>query len=141
MKKFIERVEWMRDEAKKYGVKIIFESGQETAEELARFMKKVPGVGINFDPANMILYGKGNPIEAIDILLPWIVQVHVKDACLTKKPGTWGTEVPWGEGEVGGKKFLEELARLGYKGNYVIEREGGDDRPGDIALAAKRLLD
>lgn len=139
MKKFIERVEWMRDEAKKYGVKIIFESGQETAEELARFMKKVPGVGINFDPANMILYGKGNPIEAIDILLPWIVQVHVKDACLTKKPGTWGTEVPWGEGEVNAKQFVRKLEKLGYKGYYVVEREGGSSRAADIKLAIERL--
>jgi sugar phosphate isomerase/epimerase len=89
----------------------------------------------------MILYAKGNPFEALKTLIPWIRQIHVKDAILTKVPGTWGTEVPWGEGEVGGKKFLEELVRLGYKGNYVIEREGGNDRPGDIALAAKRLLD
>lgn len=140
-KKYVERITWMRDECAKYGVELILESGQETADELARFIADVPGVGINFDPANMILYAKGNPFEALKTLIPWIRQIHVKDAVLTKVPGTWGTEVPWGEGEVGGKKFLEELARLGYKGNYVIEREGGDDRPGDIALAAKRLLD
>jgi sugar phosphate isomerase/epimerase len=137
--KFVERVVWMRDEAAKYGVTVIFESGQETAEDLARFMKAVPGVGINFDPANMILYAKGEPIAALKKLFPWIVQVHVKDACKTKTPGTWGTEVPWGEGEVDAGKFVAELEKLGYKGNYVVEREAGDNRAGDIALAVEKL--
>ena len=138
--KYVERVTWMRDEAKKYGVKIILESGQETAEDLAKFMEKVPGVGINFDPANMILYAKGRPLDALRTLYPWIVQVHVKDALVTEKPGTWGTEVPWGDGEVGGKTFLAELESLGYKGNYVIEREGGNSRVSDINKAKERLV-
>jgi sugar phosphate isomerase/epimerase len=137
--KFVERVTWVRDEAAKYGVRIVFESGQETADELERFMKKVPGLGINFDPANMILYGKGEPVPAIRKLFPWIVQVHVKDALKTKTPGTWGTEVPWGQGEVGAEDFVAELTRLGYKGKFVVERENGDDRAGDIARAVERL--
>ena len=139
-KKYVERVTWMRDECRKYGVTLILESGQETAEDLAAFMPKVPGVGINFDPANMILYAKGKPMQALKVLYPWIKQVHIKDACETKVPGTWGTEVAWGEGEVGGKAFLAELEALGYKGNYVVEREAGDDRPGDISRAVERLL-
>ena len=137
--KFVERVEWMRDEAAKYGVKVIFESGQETADDLAKFMKAVPGVGINFDPANMILYGKGEPIAAVKKLFPWIVQVHVKDAIETKVPGTWGTEVPWGDGEVNASRFVSTLEKLGYRGFYVVEREAGDNRAGDIALAVERL--
>ena len=139
-KKYLSRVRWMRDECHKYGVTLILESGQETAEDLARFMPMVPGVGINFDPANMILYAKGRPMQALRVLYPWIRQVHVKDACETKVPGTWGTEVAWGEGEVGGKAFLKELEELGYKGNYVVEREAGDDRPGDISRAVERLV-
>ena len=140
-KKYVERVTWMRDECRKYGVTLILESGQETAEDLAAFMPKVPGVGINFDPANMILYAKGRPMKALHVLYPWIRQVHVKDACETKVPGTWGEEVAWGEGEVGGKAFLAELEALGYTGNYVVEREAGTDRPGDIAKAVERLVD
>ena len=139
-RKYLARVRWMRDECRKYGVTLILESGQETAEDLARFMPQVPGVGINFDPANMILYAKGRPLAALKVLFPWIRQVHVKDACETKTPGTWGTEVPWGEGEVGGRAFVAELEALGYRGNYVIEREGGDNRPRDIALAVERLV-
>ena len=136
---FVERVTWMRDECAKYGVTLILESGQETAADLAAFMAKVPGVYINFDPANMILYGKGRPLEAVRVLAPWIRQVHVKDAKFTKTPGTWGEETPWGEGEVGGAAFLAELDRMGFKGNFVVEREGGDDRAGDIRLALERL--
>ena len=138
--KYVERVKWMRDECAKYGVTLILESGQETAEDLAKFMAMVPGVGINFDPANMVLYAKGHPMEAVKVLYPWIRQIHVKDACETKVSGTWGTEVPWSEGEVGGKCFVAELEGLGYKGNYVVEREGGDDRVGDINKAIDRLV-
>ena len=139
-RKYVERVSWIRDECRRYGVEIILETGQETAEDLEKFLKHVPGLGVNFDPANMILYAKGEPLKALKRLMPWIRQVHIKDACATKVPGTWGTEVPWGEGEVGGDRFVAELKRLGYKGNYVIEREMGDNRTGDIALAAKRLM-
>jgi len=139
--KYLSRVRWMRDECAKYGVTLILESGQETAADLAKFMKDVPGVGINFDPANMILYAKGCPKDAVKTLYPWIRQVHVKDACETATPGTWGTEVPWGDGQVGGKAFLAELEKLGYKGNFVIERESGDDRVGEINQAVVRLTE
>ena len=105
-----------------------------------KFLEKVPGVFVNFDPANMILYGKGEPREAVKLLAPWIRQVHVKDALFTEKPGTWGTEVPWGDGAVGARAFIAELEKAGYKGNYVIEREGGNNRAAEIGLAAERLL-
>ena len=139
LKKYVERVSWMRDECAKYGVTLILESGQETADDLAKFMAMVPGIGINFDPANMILYAKGKPMAAVKTLYPWIRQVHIKDACETKVPGTWGSETPWGQGEVGGKAFVAELEALGYKGNYVVEREGGNNRVGDILGAVKCL--
>lgn len=138
--KFVSRVKWLRDEARKYGVTLLLESGQETAEDLVAFMDRVPGVGINFDPANMILYGKGDPRTALKILFPWIRQVHVKDAKATKVPGTWGDEVVWGSGEVGGRAFVAELEDLGYRGNYVIEREAGQDRVADITAAVKALV-
>ena len=136
---YIERVSWMRDECRRYGVTLILESGQETAAELARFMQKVRGVGINFDPANMVLYAKGKPMAALRTLSPWIRQVHVKDAVETKVPGEWGAEVPWGDGEVGGRAFVAALERRGYKGNYVVEREGGDSRAADIGRAVRLL--
>ena len=140
LKKYTDRVKFIVDTGGEAGVPVAFETGQETAADLAKFMPTVPGAGVNFDPANMILYAKGNPVEAVRTLAPWIRHVHLKDAVLTKKPGTWGTEVPWGDGEVNAPRFLAELKAAGYKGNFAIEREGGNDRTGDIALAAKRLL-
>ena len=140
LKKYTDRVKFIVDTCGEAGVPVAFETGQETAADLAKFMPTVQGAGVNFDPANMILYAKGNPVEAVRTLAPWIRHVHLKDAVLTKKPGTWGTEVPWGDGEVDAPRFLAELKAAGYKGNFAIEREGGNDRTGDIALAAKRLL-
>ena len=136
---YVERVSFVRDACAKAGVQLILESGQETAEDLARFLRDVPGLYVNFDPANMILYGKGRPMEALETLVPWIRKIHVKDADATAVPGTWGTERPWGEGQVGGAAFVDALNGLGFTGNLTIEREGGDDRVGDIARAAARL--
>ena len=136
---YVERVSFVRDACARAGVQLILESGQETAEDLARFLRDVPGLYVNFDPANMILYGKGRPMEALETLVPWIRKIHVKDADATAVPGTWGTERPWGEGQVGGAAFVDALNGLGFTGNLTIEREGGDDRVGDIARAAARL--
>ena len=136
---YVERVSFVRDACAQAGVQLILESGQETAEDLARFLRDVPGLYVNFDPANMILYGKGRPMEALETLVPWIRKIHVKDADATAVPGTWGTERPWGEGQVGGAAFIDALNGLGFTGNLTIEREGGDDRAGDIARAAARL--
>jgi sugar phosphate isomerase/epimerase len=137
--KLTDRLKCVRDICADAGVGLTLETGQETAEDLAGMLSELPGVYVNFDPANMILYGKGDPREAVKILIPWIRQVHVKDALLTKKAGTWGTEVPWGDGEVSARTFVAELEALGYKGDYVIERESGNARAADIRLAADRL--
>ena len=136
---YVERVSFVRDACARAGVQLILESGQETAEDLARFLRDVPGLYVNFDPANMILYGKGLPMEVLETLVPWIRKIHVKAADATAVPGTWGTERPWGEGQVGGAAFIDALNGLGFTGNLTIEREGGDDRVGDIARAAARL--
>jgi len=96
-------------------------------------------LGVNFDPANMILYDKGNPVEAVSVLAPWIKHVHIKDALRTKTPGTWGTEVVWGTGEVNSTEFLKVLKRAGFNGALVVEREAGNDRFGDIKSAIDKL--
>jgi L-ribulose-5-phosphate 3-epimerase len=113
------------------------ETGQETAPALAEFLQKLnrPNVGVNFDPANMILYNKGDPVEALRTLGPWIRQVHIKDAVKTKTPGTWGEEVAVGEGEVDWRAFFAALKEVDYSGNFVIEREAGAQRVADIRAA------
>jgi sugar phosphate isomerase/epimerase len=140
-KKFYDRIRTLADAAGEKDLMLLLETGQETAEELRRFMEELnhPAIGVNFDPANMILYDKGDPIEAVGVLAPWIKHIHIKDAIRTEQPGTWGAEVPWGEGQVQPEKFLNALSEIGYDGTLAIEREAGDDRPGDIKLAAERL--
>ena len=141
IKKFNERIKSMADIADRLKIMLLFETGQETALELRNFLKDLnhPAVGVNFDPANMILYDKGEPVEAVKILAPWIRHIHIKDAIRTSRPGTWGREVPWGEGQVGSEEFLNVLDEIGYDGALAIEREAGNDRFGDIKLAAERL--
>jgi L-ribulose-5-phosphate 3-epimerase len=113
------------------------ETGQETAPVLVQLLQKLKRrtVGVNFDPANMILYDKGDPIAAVRALGPWVRQVHVKDARRTKVPGTWGEEVPVGTGEVDWPAFFATLRELKFKGDFVIEREAGTQRVADIRTA------
>ena len=104
------------------------ETGQETASLLRRTLDelKMSSLRVNFDPANMILYDMGNPIEAIEILGPDIAHVHAKDANPPQASGEWGAEVPLGEGSVGMADFVAALERAGYCGPLVVEREVGD---------------
>ena len=113
------------------------ETGQETAPVLVKLLTKLnrPGLGVNFDPANMILYDKGDPIAALRVLGPWIRQVHIKDARRTKVPGTWGQEVTVGTGEVKWPAFFATLKKAHFAGDFVIEREAGDQRVADIRTA------
>ncbi|HUT31654.1 MAG TPA: sugar phosphate isomerase/epimerase family protein [Sedimentisphaerales bacterium] len=140
-RKFHDRIRHLADAAAKKQIILLMETGQESAEELREFLQQLnhPFVGVNFDPANMILYNKDEPGEAVRILAPWIRHVHIKDAIRTKRAGTWGTEVRWGEGQVGGESFLKALEEIGYEGALAVEREAGDDRFGDIRLAVERL--
>jgi len=140
-KKILDRTKLLADKAAENNIQLLMETGQETADELRQFLEELnhPALGVNFDPANMILYDKGNPLEAIQTLAPWIKHVHIKDGIRTEVPGTWGQEVPWGDGQVGGDDFLKALRQIGYSGVLAIEREAGENRFEDIKLAAERL--
>jgi sugar phosphate isomerase/epimerase len=123
------------------GIDLGLETGQETAETLGAFLQKLgrPNVGVNFDPANMILYDKGDPIAALQALGPWLKQCHVKDAVKTRTPGVWGGEVPVGAGGVDWRAFLRTLDKLHFQGNLAIEREAGEQRAADIRAAREFL--
>ncbi|MBI9015636.1 MAG: sugar phosphate isomerase/epimerase [Phycisphaerae bacterium] len=140
--KFYERVKLLANAAEKAGIMLLLESGQESASELKDFLEELghPAVGVNFDPANMILYGKGDPIDAVYILAPWIKHVHIKDAIASETPGTWGSEVPWSTGQVDADGFLDALDKNNYHGAVAIEREAGDQRVADIKLAIEALI-
>ena len=97
---------------------------------LLRFMEDVgrPNLRINFDPANMILYGCGEPIAALRRVGRYVRSVHCKDAKWAAHPGKeWGAEVPLGQGDVGMKTFLRTLKEIGYTGPLTIEREISQD--------------
>jgi sugar phosphate isomerase/epimerase len=124
------------------GMGLTMETGQEPAHELLKFLNDlaVRNVHVNFDPANMILYGAGDPIEAIETLGRHIRHVHVKDAALSPQPGVkWGEEVPFGTGQVGARRFLNALHNVGFRGPLAIEREAGTARLADVGMAIQNL--
>lgn len=137
----IERVNVLADYAAAKNMILLLETGQETADELLEFIEKInhTALGINFDPANMILYGKGEPIAALNILKPYIRHIHIKDANAPAQTGQWGTEVAWGDGQAGGDKFLDALKSINYSGVLSVEREAGNTRLEDVKLAVKRV--
>lgn len=139
--KLSRRLRTLADAAEAKGIIVLLETGQETAKELRFFLEELnhPAVAVNFDPANMILYGKGDPVDAIKTLAPWIKHIHIKDALATETPGTWGTEVPWNDGQVGSDRFLNALNEIGYQGALAIERECGQSRFDDVKQAVDCL--
>ena len=137
--KFTDRVRFIRDLCGEAGLTLALETGQERAEALAEFLSVNEGVYVNLDPANIILYDKGDPVAAAKTLGPWIRHCHVKDALRTKTPGAWGEEVPWGSGEVNAPAVLAALDAAGFDGWLAVEREAGNDRAGDIARAVRAL--
>lgn len=123
------------------GQSFTLETGQEPAKVLLQFIEDVkrPNLKINFDPANMILYGTGDPIEALGLLGKDVVSVHCKDGDWppNDQPLALGVEKPLGEGAVDLPKFLSKLKEIGYRGVLSIEREEQDEakRAADIHKA------
>ena len=121
------------------------ETGQEPARVLLDFLKDVDryNLGINFDPANMILYGTGDPIEALGVLAPHVVSVHCKDGDWPPKdlPDALGSEQPLGRGSVGIDQFVAKLKEIGFRGPLNIEREAEnqEQRIADIRMAVELL--
>lgn len=142
-KKVVERVATIADIFKSNGADIALETGQERAADLDAFLKALnrPEIGVNFDPANMILYSSGDPVDAVKRLMPYVKQVHLKDATPGPDAETWGKEVPVGTGAVDWKAFFAVLKAGGYEGDYIIEREAGDQRIPDILKAQKFILE
>ena len=126
------------------GASLLLETGQETAETLLMFLDEigkrgVQNLGVNFDPANMILYDMDDPTDALRRLVPHVQQVHVKDANRTTVKGQWGEEVVVGTGQVDLAEFVRILAEADFDESYIFEREAGDDRVGDITQGIAAL--
>ncbi len=135
------------DHAAGNGQRLHLETGQETATHLLEFIGDVgrDNLYINFDPANMILYGTGDPIAALKQVGHLVRSVHCKDAKWApegERGTAWGTEMPLGEGDVGMETYLRTLHELGYTGPLTIEREIAHDRErqkADISTAVQLL--
>jgi sugar phosphate isomerase/epimerase len=119
------------------------ETGQETAALLRQFIADAgrDNLKVNFDPANMVAYGTGDPIEALEALEEYVRGVHVKDAVGPSAEGELGAEVPLGQGEVGIERFLAKLKQLEYEGPLTIEREVPGEQQMQDFLTGKKLLD
>ncbi len=141
--RLLDRTGRIADLFGKHGIDIAFETGQETAPALKGFLENLnrPNVGVNFDPANMILYAKGDPVESLRTIAPHLSQCHIKDAKHTTEPGTWGAETPVGDGDVDWVGFLQVIRDIDFNGALVIEREGGDRRIEEVIKAKNVILE
>lgn len=125
------------------GLTMNLETGQETADTLLHVLEAVgrDNLGVNFDPANMIMYGSGEPLEALRKVGKYLKSCHCKDAVWSDKPGQeWGKEVALGQGDVDIEQFVATLNELGYAGPLTIEREiSGDQQIVDIKAGLEFL--
>lgn len=102
-----------------------FETGQETPTTLSRLIEDVgtDNLGVNLDPANLLMYGKANPLDALDLIGRYVRGVHAKDGEYPASGHELGVERPLGEGRVNFPLLLPKLKALGYHGAITIERE------------------
>ena len=109
----------------KNGQNFLMETGQETPTTVLRVIRDVnlANLGVGLDTANLILYGKANPVDALDIVGPYVKSVHAKDGMWPTDPMQLGKEVPIGEGKVDFTKVMKKLQQVGYRGPITIERE------------------
>jgi L-ribulose-5-phosphate 3-epimerase len=127
---------------KEKGLYFLFETGQETPVTLLRAIEDIglDNLGVNLDPANLILYGKGNPVDALDVIGRYVRDVHAKDGRYPTNGRSLGEETPLGQGKVNFPALLHGLAALGYTGPLTIEREiTGDQQIKDIRAAKETL--
>lgn len=141
-----EVIEAMREVAaycKTNGQSLRCETGQETPITLVRAIRDVGtgNVGVNFDAANLVMYGKANPVDAVATLAPYIQGVHAKDGMYPTDTKQLGAEVPIGQGVVNWPALIPKLKAAGYTNPLTIEREiRGEKQTADL-LAAKAYLE
>ncbi len=134
-------------QCKKNQQNFLFETGQETPVTLKRAIQDIEketgkgNIGINLDPANLIMYGKANPVDALDVFGEYVMGIHGKDGNYPTDGHMLGQEVPLGMGKVNYPAFIRKLKEIGYTGDITIEREiSGEEQRSDIIMA-KSLLE
>lgn len=130
-KLFIDTVKVLTEivqHCKDLGIDFLFETGQETPVTLLRTIERIglDNAGINLDTANVILYGKGNPVDSLEVFGKYVKDLHIKDGFFPTNGDELGKQCALGKGKVDFKAVVESLKELGYTGPLTIERECGD---------------
>jgi L-ribulose-5-phosphate 3-epimerase len=142
-KETVAAVREVADYCKRNGQNLRYETGQETPITLVRTIQDVglDNQGVNFDLANLILYGKANPVDAIELLGPYVQGIHAKDGLWPANPRQLGQEVPIGKGKVDFPRIIARLKELNYRGAVTIEREISGPQQVEDVRAAKAYLE
>ena len=139
---FCDAVRVVAEHCKQNGQYLLFETGQETPVTMLRCFEQVgtDNLGVNLDTANLILYGKANPVDALDVFGKYVRNLHAKDGCYPTNGHDLGEEMPIGQGKVDFEAVFRKLHDLGYDSFVTIEREISGDRQTEDILAAKTYL-
>ncbi len=125
-----------------YGLKMAFETGEMIPLTLVLLMHEVGrgNLGVNFDPANYVINGRAEPVDAMDTLLPYLMSMHIKDAVKPQGTSPKGKEVPVGTGRVDFPKLLSMVRGYGHDFDLTVEREiSGPQQLADIKNAKRYL--
>jgi sugar phosphate isomerase/epimerase len=140
--KTVRALKQVAEHCRRRGIQFWFETGQETPVTLLRTIQDVglDNLGVNLDPANLILYGKANPVDALDVIGRYVRGVHAKDGLYPTDGRALGKEMPLGQGKVNFRVLVPKLYALGFRGVLTIEREiSGPQQIQDIRRGRRRL--
>jgi L-ribulose-5-phosphate 3-epimerase len=142
-KETVEAIHEVVSHCKDNGVMFLYETGQETPITMLRAIMDVglDNQGVNLDTANLILYDKANPLDALDVIGRFVRGLHAKDGLYPTDPRRLGKEVPIGEGKVDFPRIIQRLKDLGYRGPITIEREISGPRQTEDILKSKAYLE
>ncbi|HEX3877278.1 MAG TPA: sugar phosphate isomerase/epimerase family protein [Bryobacteraceae bacterium] len=142
-KEVIEAIRDVASYCKTKGINLRCETGQETPITLVRAIRDVGtgNVGVNFDAANLVMYGKANPVDAVSVLAPYIQGVHVKDGVYPTDPHKLGAEVAIGQGVVNWRALIAKLKEAGYSNPLTIEREISGAKQTEDIRSSKTYLE
>ncbi len=139
---FCDAIRQVAMHLKSNGQRLLFETGQETPVAMLRCFETIgtDNLGVNLDTANLILYGKANPVDALDVFGKYVCNMHAKDGCYPTNGHDLGMETRLGDGKVDFPTLFRKLKALGYDGYVTIEREiDGSQQTEDIRYAKSYL--
>ena len=139
----VEAIRTVAKHCQANGQYFLMETGQETPTTMSRMIRDVamPNLAVGLDTANLILYGKANPVDAIELLGPYVQGIHAKDGLWPTNPRELGQEVPIGKGRVDFPRIIARLKEMYYRGAVTIEREISGAQQVEDVRASKAYLE